>query len=257
LDSIGGIEWSLRAPEAVRAELVRRYPYKLPESIDVTVPHVVREIERAWRCYLPRHPPWDYRGSPPALLPGAAAALFDVVRALGKIRLPLPDGVRWELETLARAALSGEGVQRGQGASSPIEAHRKALRKRWRHAWVVWVVQNGHLNALEVETFARCGFPPGFDRVAWEADRASWPEVTEMVTRACALARDYSGDKSPQWRAFYDDYREVNDYYKNNEECPGIFYIPTEETCDDLGWDFVNQMARDFTGRDAPLFIVS
>ncbi len=78
-----------------------------------------------------------------------------------------------------------------------------------------------------------------------------------MVTRACALARDYSGDKSPQWRAFYDDYREVNDYYKNNEECPGIFYIPTEETCDDLGWDFVNQMARDFTGRDAPLFIVS
>ncbi len=255
MDSIGGIAWNVRAPEAVRAELVRRYPQELSASIDALVPHIVGKIERAWRCYLPRHPHWDEQGRPPAPLPGAAAALFDVVRVLRMIQLPLPDDVQFELEALARSALAGEGVRRGQGASSPLEAHRKALRKRWRCAWVTSIILEGMKQRLEDELVQDPAYGSGISQDIWEEHVFARKDMAEEVVRACKLAQHYSGDKSTQWRAFYDDYREVVNFTKE-DIWPGVFYITSEETCDELGWDFANQMACDFTGRDAPLFMV-
>jgi hypothetical protein len=122
---------------------------------------------------------------------------------------------------------------------------------------VAWILQNGHLNAREEEEFKSWRYAGRIDLKAWEADLAARPEMSSAVTRACELAREYSGDKSAQWRAFYDDYRDINEASRNTELWPGIFYIPSEETCDVLGWDFVNQMAREFTSRNSPLFIVA
>lgn len=241
MDSIGGIDWSLRAPEAVRAELARRYPSKLPESIEVAVPFVVREIECAWRCY----------GQ------GAAAAIFDIVRVLSEIAMPLPDDVRDEVERLALLALSGEGDGRGRGAAPPLMAHQRALRKRWRYSWVAWVRLNDRMNHAEVEAMEDWRNAGMIDREIWEADRASRSKMSDEVTRACQIAKEHTKETTTQWRAYYDDYRELHRAMEHRMHFPGIFYIPSEETCAEMGWKFANDMAPGFAFRDAPLFIVS
>lgn len=233
---IGGLAWSLSAPEAIGAELARLFPHKLPASLRVAARRVTSEIERAWRSYHA----------------GAVASLFDVVHVLSAAHLPLPDDVRDELLGFARSALEGAAASIPSGQRHRMQQHEAAVRKRLRHAAVAHVLDMAEIyreeDALRDEMVRQ-----GADRAALERMRRSRAPASQKVNQACEEARAILGaSDNAGWNAFYVSHRDVQAAIDAGDDWPGIYYVPTRATCERLGWSFILPHFEELVGSDAP-----
>jgi hypothetical protein len=237
-----GLTWTVTAPVAIEAELLRRFPHKAP-SIHRdwgAVQRILADIATAWRCYHA----------------GAAGALFDLCTTISEAKLPLPDMLHRELEALALRALSGDGVAAGQGSRVPIDRHLAALRKRRRHNAMQSVIRSG-------EHYAAVDDPEAGD-VARGADAelfAQWqrerPEASAQMMRAAELARLHLGEVMVSSRNIYDDFRKVEAAMQDRAAWPGIYYLPSRATCERLGWREALHPLCDEEPSDAPLWGVA
>jgi hypothetical protein len=232
-----GLLWDATAGEAIAAELLRRFPHKRPSihPNQGAAAWFKRDVEAAWRCYQD----------------GAAGALFDVLRALDVLAIPVPEAVALARDDLLRAALLGDGVSRGRGAAAPLLAHDKALAKRLRWRVVQWVLDEAAAYAWQDDP-RHGAVAKGADAELYLADRATWPEVSTKHTRAAELAREKLGDEMVGWRAIYDAWREVDDFRRAGT-WPGPFYLPSAATCEALRLEAGLRLIREgWEAADAP-----
>jgi hypothetical protein len=237
-----GLLWDAKAPRAIEAELLRRFPYKAPSihRDSGAVRFILADIATAWRCYHA----------------GAVGALFDLRAFITEAQLALPDTLAGELDALARRALLGEGVTGGQGSRSPIDRHLAALRKRRRHHAMRWIIQTGQHYA-EADDPRSGAVARGADAelvAKWQRER---PEASAQSKRAAELAAQELGEGMVSWRAIYDDWREVDAAMRDRSAWPGIFYLPSQATCESLGWRAALHPLCDEEPSDAPAWVVA
>lgn len=221
--------------DAVAEELKRRFSYKLQSTCILEAKGIVEGAERAALSY-------DL---------GAAGALIDVLWLYDCCKIELPSEIAAERDDVLADGLRGRGQSAGQGARPPLDAHNMALRRRLRWHAVTNVLGSATRYAEEREEARKNRFGE-----EWWKDHATWPEVSDKITRACEIALDRLGDKTVTVSAIYQDFRVVDRdiaFCRYGWVKPSIYYVPTEEACEWLGLDFGLRLLRDgWTGTDGP-----
>jgi hypothetical protein len=209
-------EWEAAARRPLRLALLRLFPGKAEPLVRTATNRVIADTAGAWDCYLA----------------GASAAAFDLLALLSATQMPLPDVFAAELTSFAAVALSGSSERIGRGKRSGLEMHRAALVKRLRYEHIKSVLADAALYHHEDSTgvYSRALSKNAVARIQQER-----PEASDKIMKAVSLAlgriplviKTAGSD-----RAYYDDYQEVS----KAAPWPGRFYLPSEKTCDLLGW---------------------
>ena len=243
-------EWRPRLQAAIEAALEEEYPRKPSGQRARKAGRVLDGIQSAeFACYR-----W-----------GAVAAAFDVLTFCRNIAAPLPPHTSFIAEQLMRDALT-----RGESTGKALARHHSALRDRLRWAAVNSLLESGreHKHSSEIITIERQDGTKTTGKraiVDWQADIDKWeeweeerPEASDEVTKASKIAQaQHASEWHVDVRAVHSSWRKVETAISAHDSdpfkpWPGIYYVPTVETMESLGWSDLFPLVTEYGGSNFP-----